>query len=132
MHHVYSLSTPSGVPFHVGILPGALGVHARPDDVLTVHYGFETRPEAEAYQRQLAGAWGVYSDVVVLCEQTNVTYANANQAAKALGASQAAVSQHLRGKTGYRTVKGFTFRHIPAHLAPRAPDPATPQEDARR
>jgi hypothetical protein len=65
------------------------------------------------------------------------TYDNQLQCANALGISQSALSGHLNGQRGFKSVKGFTFRYtkanptlaLPAtvqHMP--APMPAIPQQ----
>lgn len=46
----------------------------------------------------------------VICNETGEAYASAAAAARAIGANAAAMSQHLAGAVGYRTIRGLTFR----------------------
>lgn len=48
----------------------------------------------------------------VRCIETGIIYPNASRAAKANAVSTAAISNHLNGKTGYRTTRGLTFERI--------------------
>lgn len=61
----------------------------------------------------------------VLCEQTGIIYRSAAEACDNLNLSQSQLSQHLAGKRGYKSVKGYTFRYVPPTL-PTAP--AVPQQ----
>jgi hypothetical protein len=77
------------------------------------------------------------ADTKILCDQNGQTYDNQLQCANALGISQSALSGHLNGQRGFKSVKGFTFRYtkanptlaLPAtvqHMP--APMPAIPQQ----
>lgn len=46
----------------------------------------------------------------VVCVETKVVYDSMNQACDCMGLHHANLSNHLRGKKGYKTVKGFTFK----------------------
>lgn len=48
---------------------------------------------------------------IIKCSN-GITYPSANAAARSLGISQPALSRHLRGKSGYRSIKGLTFTYI--------------------
>lgn len=46
----------------------------------------------------------------VTCNETGTIYRNASEACLALGLPTSAMSNHLNGKPGHRTIKGLTFR----------------------
>lgn len=47
----------------------------------------------------------------VRCKETGVVYNTARQATIALGLSYSALYNHLKGKVGFKTVKGLTFEY---------------------
>lgn len=56
------------------------------------------------------GATGRFTGII--CEQDGQTYKTQAQAAKAYGISQGNLSAHLRGRPGYNSVGGRTFRRV--------------------
>ena len=130
MFHVYGLTAPhTSTPHTIAIFPGPLPVTARPNDAVHVFHTFDTLDAANAYQRQLEAHWQQSLETVILCEQTNETFVSGYAAAKAVGASQSAMSNHLRGASGYRTVKGFTFRRLPASIAAQMASAIAPRSE---
>jgi hypothetical protein len=49
---------------------------------------------------------------MVLCEQTGQTFASAAEAAKLLGLPAGNLSRHLAKQSGYKTVRGLTFKYV--------------------
>jgi len=47
----------------------------------------------------------------IICNETSVLYKTQSAAAKELGLHTSALSNHLRGLPGFKTVGGFTFRY---------------------
>ncbi len=52
-----------------------------------------------------------FTSRVVICNETGETFRTQAEAARATGCSQSNIAQHLRGKPGFRSVKGRTFRY---------------------
>lgn len=48
----------------------------------------------------------------VLCDQTGVTYKNASEACKMLGASPSRMSMHLARHAGHKSINNMTFRYV--------------------
>lgn len=51
---------------------------------------------------------------LLCCEQDGRTFASQLEAARAYGLDKGNLSKHLRGAPGYATVRGLTFRYVPA------------------
>lgn len=54
----------------------------------------------------------------VQCNQTGQVFASQIEAAKAMGINKGQLSQHLQGRSGYKTIKGMTFTLVPAVPSP--------------
>lgn len=48
----------------------------------------------------------------IFCNENQTEYKSAHHACQVLGLHQGNLSNHLQGKTGFRTIKGYTFRYV--------------------
>ena len=81
---------------------------------------FDTQKAAEDYlyhwQRQngqpyFNKVFNHHKKFAIVCNETGQRFATQLQCAQAMGIHQAALCQHLRGRSGYKSIKGFTFRN---------------------
>ena len=81
-------------------------------------HAIEPAGDAKARQRsELAShaATPPYNGTLrIACDQDGRTYANQSETATTYGIDQGRLSRHLRGAPGYATVRGLTFRYVPA------------------
>lgn len=60
----------------------------------------------------LKGYWVAPHRQDVICNETGERWKTVKEAAKAHNLSESALSNHLNGKTGHKTVKGRTYRRV--------------------
>ena len=118
MHHVYTLTAVNqSTPHAIGVAPGPLPESAKPSDTLAIIHAFNNEKEANSYRETLEHHYNITGSMVVVCEQTGEIYKSGNEAARAVKGSQSAMANHLRGFTGFNSVKGLTFRRVPLSVA---------------
>lgn len=68
-------------------------------------FGGTNRPVCNVQGTDMGGV-----STAIICNETNIRYSSQIEAARALGCAQSQLSGHLARKTGFKRVKGFTFR----------------------
>lgn len=115
MFHVFSITAMnSTVPHAFAVMPGTLPRNTRHKDMVEIVASFETMTEAVNHQRNLNDIYGINrtNSTMIECVETGERYESVEKAAQAIGGAASAISPHLRGVAGFKTVKGYTFRRI--------------------